>query len=743
MPIKIIRIIFACVYLCGISGITHAVEKVMEQKSEFKYAAYLHFVKGLLFEKEGQLEEALREYAETVKIDPEASYVHRSLSTLNVKVGRIDAALEAVERLQKLDDANVDTYFLAGSIYLLKGDLEKSVESFLKVLELEPSNKDALLYLAGIVSEKEPARAIEYLKKYIAIDPQSPEVYFELGMLYQTSSKKGYERAVKSFEKAVELDPAFFNAYLGLAQLQEKHNNYTESIAAYENCLELDPDNKLLRAHLGILYLHVGDVKKAEEIYMEAAGGESPEDLSSLFWLGILTEDTKDWPNAIRYLEQSIKEKKDVQSLLRLSYYYIKTNKRKKAMELLHEAKIVDPEDIQIRIFLAYGYQEIGSIPEAIKELEEIVVLDPNHFESYFQLGVLYEQQGKFYKAIPYFYKALEIDPQSPAASNYLGYSYADRRIKLDEAERLIKTALEKEPDNPAYLDSIGWIYYRNEKYADALAELAKAEKGSEDPIITDHLGDAYWALAVVSEGKASMEHALNSWKKALTKNPSDKAVQYKIIQRKKQGLDFIDILDHTLKLFIENQERIESVSGLFVLDGCEGKKRFKINGLLFYEKPDRIRIDLLGPLMQKWCSLIYADNKLKLNPPRALDQFTGSGTAIAQEITLFTAAYLNKAIAGTMRNPGMLIRSSWKKNIIYDKSITVKLHKKNGMLASYDYFLESGERASVMFKYKRNENGIYVPSQITFIIPVYNIKIKMKFKDININNTIDKKIFD
>lgn len=736
---RYLPIVLICMFL--ILRQTHAVEKSIKGETEFKTNAYLHFVKGLLLEREGRLEEALKEYAETVKIDPEASYVHRSLSTLNVKIGNLDAALEAVERLKKLDDNNADTYFLAGSIYLLLGDSEKSIESFLAVLKVDPGNKDALLYLAGLTAEKKPNRAVEYLQKYLLIDPGSPDVYYELGMLY-SGNKKGYSKAVKYIKKAVELDPDFFNAHLVLAQLYEEHKQYKESIVSYERCLTLSPDNKLLRAHLGLLHLQLGNIKKAEEVYQSAIG-EAAENFNSLFWLGIMAEDKKDWPRAIHYLKKMIKNKKDIKSLMQLSYYYIQTGNKKKAMDVLVEAKEIAPEDVQIRVFLAYGFQEIGEIEQAIQELEGIISLDPKHVDAYFQLAVLYEQKGLFHKSIPYFYRVLEIDPKHAPAANYLGYSFADRNIKLNVAERLISIALKKEPDNAAYLDSIGWVYYRREKYSEALAELSKAAQKSDDPIIVEHVGDTYWALALLSEGRAAMTHAFESWDKALDAQASNDFLKNKIVQNKKYGLRFNKILKNIIKPFKDNQHRIENLSGFFTLTGRYEKKRFKIRGILLYESPDRIRLDLLGPFMQVWCSILYKDGDFSMNPENALDQYFFENSSIAREITLFTLAYLNGAISNTINRSGMVLSSSWRNRIISDKSVTAVLNKKTGLMRTYEYFLESGEKIIIRFKHKKSDHTVALPFKIIFSIPVQRLEIEMKFKNLKINTKFDANIFE
>jgi tetratricopeptide (TPR) repeat protein len=107
---------------------------------------------------------------------------------------------------------------------------------------------------------------------------------------------------------------------------------------------------------------------------------------------------------------------------------------------------------------------------------------------------------------------------------NYLGYMWADKGVNLDEAQRLITQALEIEPDNGAYLDSLGWVYFKQGKYADALAQLRKAEgKLKEpDPTVFEHLGD-------VLDKLGQREEAVGYWKKAAELDPKNEELARKL----------------------------------------------------------------------------------------------------------------------------------------------------------------------------------------------------------------------
>jgi tetratricopeptide (TPR) repeat protein len=108
-------------------------------------------------------------------------------------------------------------------------------------------------------------------------------------------------------------------------------------------------------------------------------------------------------------------------------------------------------------------------------------------------------------RAIDSLEKAITHNPKSGRAYNYLGYLFADRNMHLDRSLELIRKALELEPDNGAYIDSLGWVYYRRGDYALALKNLLEAEKilrkaETPDPVVYDHIGDAYLKMGKTSD---------------------------------------------------------------------------------------------------------------------------------------------------------------------------------------------------------------------------------------------------
>jgi Flp pilus assembly protein TadD len=127
----------------------------------------------------------------------------------------------------------------------------------------------------------------------------------------------------------------------------------------------------------------------------------------------------------------------------------------------------------------------------------------------YYFRGICYERSKQWAKAEADLMKALELFPDQPHVLNYLGYSWIDQGIKLDEGMEMIKKAVQQRPDDGYIVDSLGWAYYRLGNYEEATKQLERAiELKPEDPTINDHLGDAYWRVGRVLEARFQWAHA-------------------------------------------------------------------------------------------------------------------------------------------------------------------------------------------------------------------------------------------
>jgi tetratricopeptide (TPR) repeat protein len=183
------------------------------------------------------------------------------------------------------------------------------------------------------------------------------------------------------------------------------------------------------------------------------------------------------------------------------------------ARKLLDKLTAEQPKDIEAILALGNilrgrkNYQECADVYS--KAIATITTAQKSDWLVYYFRGICFERAKQWDRAEADLKKALELFPEQPQVLNYLGYSWIDQGVNLEEGMKLIKKAVELKPDDGYIVDSLGWAYYRLGKFEDAVRELERAvELRPQDPVLNDHLGDAYWKVGRQLEAQFQWSHA-------------------------------------------------------------------------------------------------------------------------------------------------------------------------------------------------------------------------------------------
>lgn len=280
--------------------------------------------------------------------------------------------------------------------------------------------------------------------------------------------------------------------------LHFKDGNYQGAYDELGVVKVLDPYSGYLHLKAAFLLLKLGKDAEAEKEFKKAKE---------------LSPDNLDISIALIFFYASKEMGKELES----EYQYF--------LEKVHQLR---PQNVRISEYLGQFYFYKKMHKEAIKVYQAIIKQKPDFAEGYFWLGYFYEETGERKKAISMWKKTLTFDIKHADALNSLGYIYAEEGINLDEAEGLVKRALEGDSDNGAYLDSLGWIYFKKEDYKQAEEYLVKALKYLKEPVIYEHLGDLYVKLK-------DIDKALKSYKEGLVLDPEDDSLKRKIVEYEKK----------------------------------------------------------------------------------------------------------------------------------------------------------------------------------------------------------------
>jgi tetratricopeptide (TPR) repeat protein len=250
-------------------------------------------------------------------------------------------------------------------------------------------------------------------------------------------------------------------------------------------------------------------------VYLQLALYLAPNHPMALLSLADLYESVKKPAMAIKVYERvpansPLKRNAQIQLAIDLD----SADRTEEAIKILKGVTTGDPKDIE-------AVMALGNIERGRKKFADCVVTyshgidvlpnpnDKNSWVYYYYRGICEERAKQWTKAEADMRKALDLQPEQPHVLNYLGYSWIDQGVNLDEGMKMIKRAVEQRPDDGYIVDSLGWAYYRIGNYEDAVKNLERAiDLKPEDPTINDHLGDAYWRVGRTLEAKFQWAHA-------------------------------------------------------------------------------------------------------------------------------------------------------------------------------------------------------------------------------------------
>ena len=518
---------------------------------------YYHYSRGVLFMADGEMDKAIEAYERALRLDPESSYLMTELAELHIKREEIDRAVSLLEQAVALSPEQVDPHILLGSLYSNVKRYEDAVREYETVVGIDPGRREAYLFLNLLYREKrEYEKAVSILDDLLVIDPSNlmggyylaktyavMEQYdkcelwlrktldikpsfrpalVDLGMLYRSQAHS--EKAVAIYEDFLRTNPADVQVRFELANTLMKSKIYDAASQEFETILRWESSLTEARFSLGLAYFFGGEkLDEAIAAFLEVLQTE-PDNDKAIYFLASAYEKKGQYADALKELE-SISEGSGlyVASRVKMGFILQTDGRIQEAIALIGKEIKKTDTDPEFYRFLAVLYEEEEMFEDAEHILTEGLVFSPKNVDFYYRLGVVYGKQNKHEQSIAAMEALLEIDPDNADALNYIGYSYAERGVKLDEAESLIRKALLLKPNNGYIMDSLGWVFFQQNRLKEAIDYLKKAVKLlPQDPTIAGHLGDAY-------KKTGQVEEALDVYKEALHRNPGNSDLKEKI----------------------------------------------------------------------------------------------------------------------------------------------------------------------------------------------------------------------
>jgi tetratricopeptide (TPR) repeat protein len=526
-------------------------------------AAY-YFLLGRYFEGAGKIDEAVAVLRKAIALEPTSAEPRAELAGLYARQDKAPDAVAAAEDALKVDPRNLEANRILGSVLAALAEQRQAakpgddVAAYPKraMAALEIARGDGAgdlsvdLALARLYLEADRAAdAIPLLRRIVLEQPQYAEGSVLLADAQEAAGVP--DAAVETLTNLLDDQPQFFRGRVQLAELYEHQRRWPQAADAWGKVQALNPRNTEVASRRATALVNAGRPGDAREV-LAAALKIAPNDLRMSFMLVQALRDAGDLDaaeataralqaahpedaRASYLLAQTLDARgrhQDVVDLLKPEIARQKAAKAKgtqvamllgseglalqqlrrydEAVAVFKEAIDLAPEEPVRYVLLTQGYSAAGRHKEALDAAEKARVKFPQDTTVLYHLGGALDRAGRHAESEKIFRDVIARDPLDASALNYLGYMLAERATSLDEAVTFIRRALTIEPDNPSFLDSLGWAYVQQGNLDLADQPLtAAAEKLPKNSVIQDHLGD-------LRQKQDRQADAIAAWQKAL-----------------------------------------------------------------------------------------------------------------------------------------------------------------------------------------------------------------------------------
>lgn len=527
--------------------------------------ALAHYSQGSIFEQAGQESKALEHYQRTLDLDPTNFRLANTVALLMERRGEIPRALNVLKDSIAANPKEASAYRMIAFLYLTHQEKpELALEYARKAVEVAPEDFETYRVLYDVhIYEDQIAEAYEVLQEAAGRKSSDAEYWLSLGQTYWSHIveyvQEGYEkeqaRLNRIFKKAERLAKNDTGVLDQVATYYINSDQRENAIELYRHILEINSEDTDVRDKLTDALIEEARVDEAVEIMVETARlnpfrYDVQERLGELYLSRARAASRKyDWDayesdlaKALTYFRSCIDLRPhDPAMFERVIELHLLLDQFKDAFELIDLAQSKFPNVPERPLFGYIEAQALSADRQFERALEVYAAVEPEMTEFnteyqarfYYDYGAATEQSGDIEGAAELLGKSIRLNPELAPAYNYLGYMWIDKNMMLDEGGQLVERALEMDPENAAYLDSMGWYHFRKGNYGEAFDYLAYSlviyvnqNLGDSAWEIDDHMGDVYEKFAErlrmssLAIDEVFQALAISHWSKALVYSP-------------------------------------------------------------------------------------------------------------------------------------------------------------------------------------------------------------------------------
>jgi tetratricopeptide (TPR) repeat protein len=486
---------------------------------------------GRLYRLTNQNAKAEETFKKALGADPGSKASLSYLAQLYLDQGQYSDAIETLEKIPT-SDRDPAALVMLGQAYMESRDYAQAVTVYRQALNQDPDNQELERYYAeALMASGKTQEARTQLQKILKADPNDGATLLRLGHLDRIEGQ--FDQARQELEKARTALRDNPEVVYELVLLEDAVGNDDKAISLIQGLLKQTekPGGQYTVSEAGnraAFLERLGSIYRAQEKYDQALSvfreiiALGPPQVAHGEALVIETLRLEHQPDeAMKEADAAVAQfPKDRQLLMLRATLLGDRGHLDEALTTLNGLLTGGPSDLEVLLATAELDSQAKRFPEAEAAAQKALSMStkPDDQESArFLLGSIYERQKKYDLAEAEFKKVLAADPLNGQASNYLGYMLADRGVRLEESVQYIQQALKTDPNNGAYLDSLGWAYLKMHRPDLAEAPLERAGRLiSDDPTVLEHLGNLHLELGKARLAEQEWERALQQWPSAL-----------------------------------------------------------------------------------------------------------------------------------------------------------------------------------------------------------------------------------
>jgi tetratricopeptide (TPR) repeat protein len=491
-----------------------------------------HLLLGRLYRLNNDLQKAESEFKTAVQLQPDSEEAVTTLAYLYNELGDTARATQVLSSVPNTE-RSAKLYSALGYTYEQQKQYKEAIEAYRHAIELDRDNLDAIRGLAqNLLNDGQADAALEQYKVIADANPEDAQTYVRIAEIYRKQAK--FDLALENLKKAESMVQDSLEIPYNIAAIYQSQGRYDEAVPIMRDLLKKSekPDGKysngeksnraVFLERLGTIYRDEGNNQAAVATFREIVALGGDEDIERGYQQIIDTwRDAKEWQKATDAAQESVQKLPGSRDLkMVLAAQQADMGEADKALREVRAMLKGDSDDRVVYITLAQMYTRLRRFSDAEQSLDKAEALSSKPEDKeyvWFLRGSNFEREKRYSEAEEQFKKVLASDPEHASALNYLGYMLADQNLKLEEALGYIKRAVDLDPANGAYLDSLGWAYFRLGKYELAEDNLLKAsQKINSDPTVLDHLGDLYQKTGRLKLAATNWERALTEWNRTI-----------------------------------------------------------------------------------------------------------------------------------------------------------------------------------------------------------------------------------